>query len=165
MDQCDKQKSAIGDHDVFEYPMGNRTPEELRGRDAHQAAAVVKDWLRETHKSYPQTLTNLLSKVYARPLGSCHDKDDPDSDIKVVLSLIAAYPKGAMRQFWMSGIINPNFTRTSCEFKVPRMFCPGSMVGPDESAIGDGNSGDQLWPRHATGVSLCIGGGFATLTP
>ena len=29
MDQCDKQKSAIGDHDVFEYPMGNRTPQEL----------------------------------------------------------------------------------------------------------------------------------------
>ena len=34
-----------------------------------QAAAVVEDWLRETHKSYPQTLTNLLSKVSARPIG------------------------------------------------------------------------------------------------
>ena len=100
MDQCDKQKSAIGDHDVFEYPMGNRTPQELtpyvfnwKYEDATlkshylQAAAVVRDWLRETHKSYPQTLTNLLSEVSARPLGPCHDKDDPDSEIKVVLSL------------------------------------------------------------------------------
>ena len=104
MDQCDKQKSAIGDHDVFEYPMGNRAPQELtpyvfnwKYEDATlkshyiQAAAVVKDWLRETHKSYPQTLTNLLSKVSARPMGSCHDKDDPDSEIKVVLSLISKY--------------------------------------------------------------------------
>ena len=141
--------------------------QELRGRGAHQAAAVVKDLLRETHKSYPQTLTN-LSKVYARPLVSCHDKDDPDSDIKVVLSLIAAYPKGAMRQFWMSCTINPNFTSflgTSCDFKVPRMFCPGSIAGPDESVIGDGSSGDQLRPRNVTGVSFCIGCGFATLTP
>ena len=104
MDQCDKQKSAIGDHDVFEYPMGNRTPQELtpyvfnwKYEDATlkshylQAAAVVEDWLRETHKSYPQTLTKLLSKVSARPLGSCHDKDDPDSEMKVVLSLISKY--------------------------------------------------------------------------
>ena len=45
MDQCDKQKSAIGDHDVFEYSMDNRTPQELtpyvfnlevRGRDAQE---------------------------------------------------------------------------------------------------------------------------------
>ena len=92
MDQCDKQKSAIGDHDVFECPMGNRTPQELtpyvfnwgyedatlKSHYLQAAAAVVKDWFRETHKSYPQTLTNLLSNVSARPLGSYHDKDDPD---------------------------------------------------------------------------------------
>ena len=100
MDQCDKQKSAIGDH-VFDYPMGNGTLQELtpyvfnwKYEDATlkshylQAAAVVKDWLRETHKSYPQTLTNLLWEVSARPLGSCRDKDDPDSEMKVVVSPI-----------------------------------------------------------------------------
>ena len=42
------------------------------------------------------------------------------------------------------------------------MFCPGSIAGPDESVIGDGSSGDQLRPRHVTGVSFCIGCGFAT---
>ena len=101
MDQCDKQKSAIGDH-VFDYPMGNGTIQELtpyvfnwKYEDAtlkshyiQAAAAVVKDWLRETHKSYPQTLTNLLWEVLARPVGSCRDKDDPDSEMKVVVSPI-----------------------------------------------------------------------------
>ena len=100
--QCDKQKSAIGDHDVFECPMGNRTPQELtpyvfnwgyedatlKSHYLQAAAAVVKNLFRETHKSYPQTLTNLLWEVSARPLGSCRDKDDPDSEIKVVLSPI-----------------------------------------------------------------------------
>ena len=78
----DRYKSAIGDHDVFEYPMGNCTPQELtpyvfnwKYEDATlkshylQATTVVEDWLRETHKSYPQTLTKLLSKVSARPFG------------------------------------------------------------------------------------------------
>ena len=101
MDQCDKQKSAIGDHDVFEYSMGNRTPQELtpyvfnwKYEDATlkshylQAAAVVTDLLRETHTSYLQTLTNLLWEVSARPVGSCRDKDDPDSEMKVVVSPI-----------------------------------------------------------------------------
>ena len=101
MDHCHKQKSAIGDHDVFECPMGNRTPQELTPyvfnwgyEDATlkshylQAAAVVKDLLRETHKSYPQTLTKLLSNVSARPVGSCHDKDDPGSGMNVVVSPI-----------------------------------------------------------------------------
>ena len=47
------------------------------------------------------------------------------------------------------------------DFKVHRLLCPGSLVGPDESAIGDGavysmlcNSGDQWLPRHVTGVSF-----------
>ena len=47
------------------------------------------------------------------------------------------------------------------DFKVPRLLCPGSLVGPDESAIGDGavysmlcSCGDQWWSRHVTGVSF-----------
>ena len=47
------------------------------------------------------------------------------------------------------------------DFKVSRLLCPGSLVGPDESAIGDGavysmlcSCGDQWWSRHVTGVSF-----------
>ena len=73
----------------------------------------------------------------------------------------------------MSGTINQNFTSflgTSPPknsivlpdgFKVSRRLCPGSLVGPDESAIGDGavysmlcSCGDQWWSRHVTGVSF-----------
>ena len=73
----------------------------------------------------------------------------------------------------MSGTINQNFTsflstsppRNSIvlpdDFKVSRLLCPGPLVGPSESAIGDGavysmlcNSGDQWWSRHVTGVSF-----------
>ena len=73
----------------------------------------------------------------------------------------------------MSGTINPNFTSflgTSPPknsivlpdgFKVSSLLCPGSLVGPDESAIGDGavysmlcSCGDQWWSRHVTGVSF-----------
>ena len=86
------------------YPMGNCTPQELtpyvfnwKYEDATlkshflQAAVVVADWLRDAHMFYPQTSTNLLSGVSARPLGSCHDKGDPDSEIKVALTLMSKY--------------------------------------------------------------------------
>ena len=48
-------------------------------------------------------------------------------------------------------------------FKVSRLLCPGSLVGPDESAIGDGavysmlcSGGGQWWSRHVTGVSFLL---------
>ena len=173
--------------------MGNRTPQELtpyvfnwKYEDATlkshylQAAAVVKDWLRETHKSYPQTLTNLLSNVSARPLGSYHDKDDPDSGIKIVLSRISKYQfqhrrpskrnyEAALDEWHYKlefhqlprNLTAKEFHVLSDDFKSSRVLCPGFLMGPDESAIGDGavysmlcRSGDKWWTRHITGVSF-----------
>ena len=49
------------------------------------------------------------------------------------------------------------------DFKDSRILCPGSLVGPHDSASGDGavysvfcNSGDQWWSRHVTGVSFLL---------
>ena len=49
----------------------------------------------------------------------------------------------------------------SDDFKSSSVLCPGFLMGPDESAIGDGavysvfcNSGDQWLSRHVTGVSF-----------
>ena len=205
MDQCDKQKSAIGDHDVFEYPMGNRTPQELTPyvfnwkyedatlkRHYPQAAAVVEDWLREAHKSYPQTLTNLLSNVSARPLGSCHDKDDPDSEIKAVLSLISKYQFQYRRPSKSSyeaaldewpyksefhklprNLTTNEFHVLPNEFMVHRLLCPGSWWGQTNRPLAMARcircsvtlatSGGHATSRAS--ASLCICGGFATLTP
>ena len=47
------------------------------------------------------------------------------------------------------------------DFGSSRLLCPGFLVRPDESPIGDGavysmlcRSGDKLWSRHITGVSF-----------
>ena len=70
----------------------------------------------------------------------------------------------------MSGTLNQKFARllTVKEFHVlpadfgsSRLLCPGFLVRPDESPIGDGavysmlcRSGDKWWTRHITGVSF-----------
>ena len=193
MDQCDKQKSAIGDHDVFEYPMGNSIPQELTPyvfnceyEDATlqshylQAAAAVKHWFRETYKFYPHALANLFSQVSARPLGSNHNNNDPDLNIKIVLSLISKYQfqyrcparrdYGDVCDEWyvQSEMCAPPENLTIKEFHVlpgdfgsSRILCPGVLVGAEESPIGDGavysmlcRYGHKWWSRHITGVNF-----------
>ena len=100
MDQCDKQKSAIGDHDLMcsSVPWATAHPRSLRPTSSigstrtRRSRAITSKQQQLSRigsaKHTSLTLTNLLWEVLARPVGSCRDKDDPDSEMKVVVSPI-----------------------------------------------------------------------------
>ena len=117
--ECEKQNSAFGDNDVFEYPQGtgNTIPGNIRpnGLTAYvfnwkydeatlrghycQSATSVKDWLHDTYMRYRQTFDTLLSNVPHRPLASSTHHSrlsraalvDDDSAMKDVLGLLSKY--------------------------------------------------------------------------
>ena len=126
--------------------MGNRTPQELTPYvfnwkydgatlKSHylQAAAGAKDWLREAHKSDEFVVESLCSAFAS----SSHDKDDADSEIKVVLSQAALDEWHYKFEFHQ---LPRNFT--AMEFHVlPDDFKDSSILCPSSATAGRGNKG------------------------